>query len=127
MMKVEKLTQSEEIVMKAIWDSRKEPVLSDVVERVNGIYGKDWRPQTVSTFLAKLVRKDYLKLVRNGKIYTYKVLVPEDVYRRKLYRQHISFWNHNDIVEFVAEMVANQDLTLEELEAAKEKVVIRAS
>lgn len=120
-MKVEKLTESEEVVMKAIWDCKKEPVLSDVVDRVNGFYGKDWKPQTVSTFLSKLVRKDYLKLIRNGKIYTYKVLVPESVYRRKLYRQHISFWNNNDIVNFIAEMLDNKDLTLEDIEAAKKQ------
>ena len=115
-MKIEKLTESEELVMKSIWDCKKEPVLSDVVDRVNGFYGKDWKPQTVSTFLSKLVRKDYLKLQRNGKIYTYKFLVPEEAYRRKLYKHHISFWNHNDIVEFVQEMLNNQDLTKEDLE-----------
>ncbi|MBD8973171.1 MAG: hypothetical protein EGQ63_04965 [Clostridiales bacterium] len=115
-MKIEKLTESEELVMKSIWDCKKEPVLSDVVDRVNGFYGKDWKPQTVSTFLSKLVRKDYLKLQRNGKIYTYKILVPEEAYRRKLYKHHISFWNHNDIVEFVQEMLNNQDLTKEDLE-----------
>lgn len=115
-MKIEKLTESEELVMKAIWDCKKEPVLSDVVDRVNGFYGKDWKPQTISTFLSKLVRKDYLKLIRNGKIYTYKVLVPEPVYRRKLYKQHISFWNHNDIAEFVDEMINNGDLTIEDID-----------
>lgn len=120
-MKIEKLTDSEEIVMKAIWDCMKEPVLSDVIDRVNGFYGKDWMPQTVSTFLSKLCRKNYLKLQRNGKIYTYKTLVPEAVYRRKLYKQHISFWNHNDIAKFVSEMINNGDLTIEDIESAKEK------
>lgn len=121
MTKIEKLTDSEEIVMKAVWDCKKEPMLSDVVEIVNGIYGKDWKPQTVSTFLSKLVRKDFLKLQRNGKIYTYKVLVKAEVYRRKLYKQHISFWNHNDIIEFVTEMVKNKDLTLEDIEEVKNR------
>lgn len=82
-MKIEKLTESEEIVMRAIWDCRKEPVLSDIVERVNSVYGKNWKPQTVSTFLAKLVRKKYLKLQRNGKIYTYKILIREDAYNKE--------------------------------------------
>lgn len=121
-MKIEKLTESEELVMKAIWDCRKEPVLSDVVERVNGYYGKDWKPQTVSTFLAKLVRKDYLKLIRNGKIYTYKILIPEAAYRRKLYRQHISFWNNNDISNFVTEMYDNGDLTKDDVQVLKAKI-----
>ena len=92
-----------------------------MVERVDGFYGRDWRPQTVSTFLQKIVRKGYCKLIRNGKIYTYKVLIKEEEYRRKLYRQHISFWNHNDVVEFVSEMLKNKDLRLEDIEEAKKK------
>ena len=71
--------------------------------------------------MQKIVRKGYCKLIRNGKIYTYKVLIKEEEYRRKLYRQHISFWNHNDVVEFVSEMLKNKDLTLEDIEEAKKK------
>lgn len=114
-MNIQNLTESEEIVMKAVWDCRKEPVLSDIVLQANGIYGKDWAPQTVSTFLAKLVRKKYLKLQRDGKIYTYKVLVSKKEYKQKLYKQHISFWNNNDIVDFCLEMARNGDLTKEQL------------
>lgn len=121
-MQIEKLTESEELVMKAIWDCKHEPVLSDVVDRTVDFYGKDWKPQTVSTFLSKLVRKNFLKLQRNGKIYTYKVLVKEDAYRRKLYKQHISFWNNNDVVKFVAEMLRNNDLTAKDIEQAKKMV-----
>ena len=40
-MLMENLTDSEEIVMKAVWDCKNPPVLGDVVERVNGVYGKD--------------------------------------------------------------------------------------
>lgn len=121
-MKIEKLTESEELVMKAIWDCEKEPVLSDVVDRVNGYYGKDWKPQTVSTFLAKLVRKDYLQLCRNGKIYTYKILVPERDYKQKLYKHHIGFWNGNNVDTFLTEMFDNKDLTEENLERLQEKI-----
>ena len=122
MKKIEKLTESEELVMKAIWDCRKEPVLSDVVDRVDGFYGKDWKPQTVSTFLAKLVRKDYLKLIRNGKIYTYKILITEKDYKQKLYKHHISFWNQNDISNFVTEMFDNGDLTKEDIQRLRDKI-----
>lgn len=115
-MKIENLTEGEELVMKAVWDCRKEPELSDVVEQTTEVYGKDWKPQTVSTFLARLVNKNYLKLQRNGKIYTYKILISEGAYKQKLYKHHISFWNHNDITEFVQEMLKNGDLTKEDLE-----------
>lgn len=121
-MKIEKLTESEELVMKAIWDCNKEPVLSEVVEQVNGVYGKDWKPQTVSTFLAKLVRKNYVKLQRNGKIYTYKILITEAQYRRKLYQHHVSFWNHNNMTNFVTEMFDNGDLTKDDIAELRSKI-----
>lgn len=93
---IEKLTESEELVMKGAWDCGKEPELKDVIGRVNGVYGKDWRPQTVSTFLAKLVRKGYLKMQRNGKIYTYKIIVSEEAYNREQLKQLCSFLYKND-------------------------------
>ena len=113
---IEKLTESEEIVMKAVWDCKKPPTVTDVLDITNTVYGKDWKIQTTSTYLAILVRKGYLKMLRNGKIFTYKILVKEEAYRRRLYKQHISFWNYNDIIEFVEEMINNNDLTMEDID-----------
>lgn len=96
MKNIEKLTESEEVVMKAAWDYEKEPELKNVVQRVNDVYGKSWKPQTVSTFLGKLVKKGYLKMQRNGKIYTYKVLVSEEVYNREQLRHLYFFLYKND-------------------------------
>lgn len=95
-MQIQNLTESEEIVMKAVWDCKKEPVASEVSEIVNSIYGKDWKSQTVSTFLAKLVQKKYLKLQRNGKIYTYKILIKEDVYNKNKLNQLLIFLYKGD-------------------------------
>lgn len=93
---IEKLTESEELIMRAVWDCRTEPELSDVVKRVVTVYGKDWKPQTVSTFLAKLVGKNYLRLQRNGKIYTYKILVNESQYNKEqLKRLYIFLYKNN--------------------------------
>lgn len=115
MLIIENLTESEELVMKSIWDCKKEPVLSDVVERVNGFYGKDWARQTVSTFLAKLVRKNYIKMQRKGKIYTYKVLIPESAYRQKLYKHLISFWYGNDSKNLVEDIIQKGDFDLKKI------------
>lgn len=113
---LENLTEGETVVMKAVWDCQKEPTLSDVLEIVTSKYEKDWKPQTVSTFLAKLCRKNYIKLHRNGKVYTYEIIVPEADHKRRLYMDHIRFWNNGDMEEFLLEMYKNGDLTKETLE-----------
>lgn len=114
-MQIAKLTECEEIVMKAVWDCQKKPALSEILDIVTKVYKKDWKAQTVSTFLRKLVNKKFIRLERNGKMYTYKILIPESAYKRKLYRQHISLWHNNDIVAFCLEMIQNGDLTQEHL------------
>lgn len=93
---IEKLTEAEEIVMKAIWDCKKEPGLSEVVKRVKSIYGRDWKSPTVSTFFARLVRKGYIEMQKNGKVYTYKILVNEQEYNREQLRRLYIFLYRND-------------------------------
>lgn len=51
------LSDSELFVMKVIWRSEESLSLQDIAERVNRIYGKNWKPQTVSVFLGRIVRK----------------------------------------------------------------------
>lgn len=97
---MEKLTESEELVMKAVWDCKKEPVVSDVLHQLIDVYGKDWKQQTVSTFLAKLVRKNYIKLHRNGKIYTYEILVSEEEYNYSQMQLMYSYLYKNNKEKF---------------------------
>lgn len=94
-MMIKKLTEAEEVVMKAVWDCKKEPVLSEVAARLKK-YEKDWKPQTVSTFMAKLVQKQYLQMKRNGKIYTYKVLVKEEDYNKTQLKHLYTFLYRNN-------------------------------
>lgn len=92
-MQIEKLTEAEEVVMKGVWNCQNNhpPILSEIVEEVSNKYKKQWKSQTVSTFLAKLVRKGYLRLHREGKTYTYEVLVSEKIYNREQLRRIHNF------------------------------------
>ena len=79
-MKFQNLTNCEELVMKTVWDAERELSLADVTRRVNETYHKEWKPQTVSTFLARLVRKGYLENHREGRGFYYQILVPQKDY-----------------------------------------------
>ena len=56
-MNAKQLTAAETIVMKCIWDADHEMSLAEIVKNANEGYGKEWKPQTVSTYLAKLCIK----------------------------------------------------------------------
>lgn len=74
-----KMTNAEMLVMGIIWDNpERNMVLSEIVAAVNERWDKNWKPQTVSTYLTHLVRKEYLAMHRNGKVYTYEILKEKD-------------------------------------------------
>lgn len=53
----ERISQCEEQVMVVVWSSVEAPNLAAVMNAVNEKFDHAWKPQTVSTFLARLVKK----------------------------------------------------------------------
>ena len=86
------LTTAEMLVMRAIWLADHDLVLSEVVKDCNEAYDKDWKPQTVSTYLSHLVQKNFLRMDRNGKIYSYHPLVSWKEYMHYDVTNFVEFW-----------------------------------
>ncbi len=115
-MKLENLTDCEQLVMKTVWDAEEELSLMEVMARVNDKYHKDWKPQTVSTFLARLVKKGYLRHYRQGRVFFYQILVPLEVYKGQLTNDYVSFWNHDNADEFLCALTEERKLRKDEVE-----------
>ena len=115
-MTLENLTDCEQLVMKTVWDAADELSLMEVMQRVNDKYHKQWKPQTVSTFLARLVRKGYLRHYRQGRVFFYQILVSLDEYKGQLTDDYVSFWNHNNADEFLCALAQERPLRQDEIE-----------
>lgn len=86
------LTNIEMLIMKCIWDTPEELALSQLVAMVNERFRKNWRPQTISTYLAHLVRKGYLTMRRQGKVFLYHPEVSEQDYRSTQMDELVHYW-----------------------------------
>ena len=93
---VSKLTHAEMLVMGIIWDAPKQLVLSEVVAKCKERYNKDWKPQTVSTYLGSMVRKGFLMMHRHGKTYTYEPLKDKDEYMTAML-EALCLWYSEDM------------------------------
>lgn len=96
------LTTAEMLVMRAIWLADHDMVLNEVVKACNAAYDKNWKPQTVSTYLSHLVQKQFLRMDRNGKIYSYHPLVEAAEYMKYDVQNFVEFWGMSP-----AEMMKN--------------------
>ena len=86
------LTTAEMLVMRAIWLADHDMVLSEVVKACNAVYEKNWKPQTVSTYLSHLVQKEFLRMDSNGKIYSYHPIVKAQEYMKYDVQNFVEFW-----------------------------------
>lgn len=112
---LEELTASETLVMKCIWDAGKEVSLADIFEMVNNQFQKDWKYQTVSTFLSKLVQKGYVRMRREGHRVLYEVLVSEEDYKAEQAVQFVNFWNKGSVGQFLTAFYKEKKISKEEI------------
>ncbi len=100
---VRELTKTEEIVMTTIWGMDGLVTLSAVMDILDVQYKeKGWKAQTISTYFRKLVEKDYLKMKRQGKVYSYTILISEKEYREYLVGDVLNRFFHGDKDAFIA-------------------------
>lgn len=111
---MEELTNSEVLVMKVIWHSEEVLSIQEIMRAVNAAYDKDWKVQTVSTFLSKMVKKGYLDMQRKGRYFFYYPLVTESEYGRREIEKCIELWGNGGIAGLVAAFTEAHTLTEEE-------------
>ncbi|MEI3605418.1 BlaI/MecI/CopY family transcriptional regulator [Pseudogracilibacillus sp. SE30717A] len=70
MNRVQKLSDTEMEVMEVIWECTP-PVTSTELLRLFSQRGKEWKGQTISTFLSRLVDKGALSVTRHGRANKY--------------------------------------------------------
>lgn len=95
------ITDCELQVMMVIWESEKQLTLPDILERVNEKYAKNWKAPTVSTFLARLVKKEFLSMQRTGRTFIYKSLVDQVKYKENVLQEDLDFWCYSSLADLV--------------------------
>ncbi len=125
-MKAKALTESEKVTMKCVWDLGDGARLAHIMGLANEKYKKDWKPQTVSTFLGKLVRKGFLEQYRDGRYFYYRILISKHLYRTQMLKDDVEFWDDGDMEIYCSELLDRKTFTSSErrilLERVTEKV-----
>lgn len=117
-----KLTDREQYLMKSIWELGDGTRLAYMVERVNEKYGLNWKPQTASTFLNKLVLKGYVSPYREGQYIHYAITISEEEYLAQVIREDVDFWYDGDTAAYANAFIHCRKFSKEELAAIKAHV-----
>lgn len=119
-MEIRALTESEKVTMKCVWDLGDGTRLAHILAKANEVYGKEWKSQTVSTFLGKLVLKGYLEQYRDGRYFCYRILISKREYRCHELAREVQFWDNGDVRLFAEELLDEKTFTKQERQKLKE-------
>ena len=110
----EALTECEVLVMKVIWESDEVLSVQEITSQINLKYKRDWKLQTVSTFLSRAVKKGYLEMKRNGRSFDYYPLVTEEEYGRREIVKCVEDWGSGKLGNLIASFAETRKLSAEE-------------
>ena len=110
------LTECAVLVMNCIWETDHDMALPEIMGKIRDRFQKDWKPQTVSTFLTRLVKKDFLNMYRQGRSFLYHPLVEEQEYGKGQIAKCADLWYNNDADLFLSALNKQRKLKKEEIE-----------
>ncbi len=120
-MQTNDISACERLVMKIIWDSTEDLALQEVMDRVNQENDKSWKPQTVSTFLARLVRKGFLTVYRKGRYSYYQPAVSREDFWKATMQENARFFTKGDMGELAC-CLCEDILSEEDIQRLKNKI-----
>lgn len=112
MKKSQGLSDSEYEIMQIIWKSEK-PVTT--AQLLTFFKDKEWKPQTISTFLKRMVNKGLLNQTTKGRTNFYTAAISEQEYRHLEAKELINSKYNGSLYTFLAtfygeEMIEEKDL-----------------
>ena len=110
----EELTDCEVLVMRVIWNSAEIMSIQEITSKINHTFHKDWKTQTVSTFLSRAVKKGYLEMKRNGRSIDYYPLVSEQEYGKREINKCVEIWSDGKLENLIASFSETNKLSEQE-------------
>lgn len=108
------MSDAEKKLMEYIWTKNRPVTTAEIIQ--NMPQEKDWKQNTIITFLARLVGKGMLKAVRIGKANHYEACITEQGYRNFETKQFIKGVHKGSVFGLISSLCDTGDLTIEDIE-----------
>ena len=117
-MEKRQLSDSELELMRVVWGRGGRARFAQVMEAL-AAQGKDWKANTVLTFLSRLVEKEMLAVEKNGRLNVYVALLREEDYADQHTRSFLDRVYGGNAGRLVSSLLKQDCLTAEDLDELK--------
>lgn len=121
----QKLSETEMEVMKVIWASP-HPVTSSELLDIFATRGKEWKGQTMSTFLTRLVDKKVLISTRQGRANIYEPSISPEEYQSQEANSILQTLYKGSVKNFLTTLYGGEKMTKDEIVELRQWFVEKA-
>ncbi|TDQ36604.1 BlaI/MecI/CopY family transcriptional regulator [Aureibacillus halotolerans] len=115
----QKLSDTELEVMEVIWE-QENPVTSSELLQVFADKGRQWKSQTISTFLSRLVEKQYLRIAsRKGRTNSYAPCLSKADYKIREAQDVLNGYYEGSVRNMVSALYDGEKLSDEDIDELK--------
>ncbi|MEI3612557.1 BlaI/MecI/CopY family transcriptional regulator [Pseudogracilibacillus sp. SO30301A] len=118
MEKFQSLSETEMKVMQVIWKMNRPVKSNELLDIFFAKEGKEWKGQTIATFLSRLVDKGLLSVKREGRANTYTPCLTFKEYKRKEAQSMLDTMYQGSLKNFLATLYEDK-ITPNELDELK--------
>lgn len=119
MKKFQKLSETEMEVMEVIWALDHPVTSSELLTIFSESKGKDWKGQTIATFLARLVDKDLLLAKKQGRSNSYTPRLTPSEYKKWEAQSVLDVMYKGSVKNFLATLYDGEDMSKEDISDLK--------
>lgn len=117
------LSDTELEIMEFIWKAEKKLTFKEIMEYVNESMGKNWKKQTVSTYLTHLQESELLEVDKTmPRTYLYSAACSKEEYEHLCVKQLVQKSFDGSISKFVAAFTGGKKLTKEEADELRKLI-----
>lgn len=102
-------------VMQIIWESGQPITSGELLDIFARNKGKEWKGQTIATFLARLVEKGVLHSTKQGRANTYTPRISPEEYRSREAKSVLDTLYEGSVKNFLTALYDGKKLTKDEL------------
>lgn len=107
------ISDSELEVMKLVWE--KDSITSE--EIITGLSEKmNWNPQTIKTFITRLVKKEVISYKRSGRTYYYYSLISKEEYVKSENKTFLQRLYDGAIDRLLLNFIEDEDISMEDID-----------
>ncbi|GKV63912.1 MULTISPECIES: BlaI/MecI/CopY family transcriptional regulator [unclassified Sporosarcina] len=116
---LQKLSDTEIELMEEIW-GYEQPVTSRELLNTFSTKGREWKSQTISTFLSRLVEKGFLHVTRRGRINTYVPCISSADYKLQETQNVLDGLYEGSVKNLISALYDGEKLSSEDIAELKQ-------